>query len=179
MEATIDHQEKVVSNFYHSVVEEQQRLNGLAMHYTKDPEEAQDLVQETIYKALANQDKFSIGTNLQAWLHTILRNTFRSQLKREKLQNQAFDTNQDISNLNIQDFTGGYSSMVMQEICHAIRQLRDSQRIPFELHLKGYKYQEIADMMNISIDNVKVRIHYARKQLREALKPYRTGIFFQ
>ncbi len=176
MGSTASKSQQIVNEFYHSVAKEHQRLNGWALHYTKDPDKANDLVQETICKALANHEKFSKGTNLRGWLHTILRNTFRSQLKRAKLQNKTFDQNVDPLQLHIYEYAGGYSTMVMNEISREINQLKDQHRIPFELALKGYKYHEIAELLNITIENVKVRIHLARKQLRASLHAYKSGI---
>ena len=150
-------------------------LRPFAVNLTHDQETAKDLFQETLYKALANQDKYSKGTNIKAWLFTIMRNIFINDYRRRSKQRTIFDsgTNEILINSGkIIVYNGGENSLQMNEIQKAIYQLPQIFKIPFLLYYEGYKYNEISESMNEPLGTIKSRIHFARKLLKEKLIRY-------
>lgn len=155
--------EKLILNFKDS-------LEYFAISLTANREDAKDLVQDTILKALINKDRYQEETNIKAWLFTILKNTFINNYRRKQRVNTLIDSNLDLSALgNI--FTNEYrrtdEDVNVKDINFAINSINPEQRIPFEMVNSGYKYQEIADTYSLSIGTVKSRIFLARKKLME------------
>lgn len=148
-------------------------LRHNALKLTKNPEAARDLVQETVMKALANEDKFRPGTNLKAWLYTIMRNTFLTAQAREGRMRSMPEANEARERLmgTEQEQNRGEERLMGESVRLALKQLKCMHRRPFLLYHKGYRYKEIAAMMDISESNVKVRIHLARKQMKAFLAP--------
>ncbi|BDD10687.1 RNA polymerase sigma factor [Fulvitalea axinellae] len=150
-------------------------LRPFALRLTKDPEEANDLLQETVLKAFNNRDKFAAGTNLKAWLYTIMKNTFITNYQRMVRRNTFIDTTDNLHYINSSgNITENmaYSGFAITDIKKAIAKLEDNYRIPFLMHFRGFKYHEIADKLEIPIGTVKNRIHIARKELKFMLKNY-------
>jgi len=150
-------------------------LKPFALKLTKDSEDADDLLQETMLKAYINKEKFETGTNLKAWLYTIMKNTFITNYQRMLRRNTFIDTTDNLhyinsSETNINNLA--YSNFAIDDIDEAINKLAENYRIPFLMHFKGFKYHEIAKRLNIPIGTVKNRIHIARKELKDMLKPY-------
>jgi RNA polymerase sigma-70 factor (ECF subfamily) len=148
-------------------------LYAFAINLTKDRELAQDLVQETAYKAFKYRDRYEPQTNLCAWLMTIMRNSFINDYRKRKRRQTFNDTtnndylldsgHQTVNNL-------GESSLTVKEIQLAIESLEDWMRIPFMLHFGGYKYEEIAKELGLPLGTVKSRIFSARQRLKEQVK---------
>jgi RNA polymerase sigma factor (sigma-70 family) len=150
-------------------------LRPFAISLTHDPEIAKDLFQETLYRALANKNKYSTGTNIKAWLFTIMRNIFINNYRRRSKQRTIFDngTNETlIDSGKIIVRNGGESSLQLKEIGRAIHQLPQIFKIPFLLHFEGYRYHEISESLNEPLGTIKSRIHFARKHLKEQLNRY-------
>lgn len=153
-------------------------LKPFALRLTKDSEEANDLLQETAMKAFVNRDKFSEGTNLKAWLYTIMKNTFITNYQRAVRRNTFIDTTDNLHYINSSESlieNMAFTSFAMKDIQAAIDRLDDNYKTPFMMHFNGFKYHEIADHLHIPIGTVKNRIHIARKDLKESLKPYGIG----
>ncbi|MEM0996867.1 MAG: RNA polymerase sigma factor [Bacteroidota bacterium] len=151
-------------------------LRPFALKLTRDAEDADDLMQETMLKAITNKDKFSEGTNLKAWLYTIMKNTFITQYHRMVRRNTFIDTTDNLHYLNSPDHVthnDAGSSFALEDINIAIANLKAEYREPFMMHFKGFKYHEIADYLGIPIGTVKNRIHIARKHLKEELAMYK------
>jgi len=150
-------------------------LKPFALKLTKDSEEANDLLQETMLKAYTNRDKFAEGTNLKAWLYTIMKNTFITNYQRMVRRNTFIDTTDNLHYINSSDNTTqnlAFSSFALSDMNTAIDDLDDAYKVPFMMHFRGFKYHEIADRLNIPIGTVKNRIHIARKELKGKLKIY-------
>lgn len=151
------------------------QLGYFAISLTNDEEDAKDLVQDTLVKAITNQDKYRDDTNLKAWTYTIMKNTFINNYRRKAKTNTMLDNTEDLYFLNSSIHNNGAtadSNQSRSEIVSEIKKLDISQRKPFEMHIAGFKYKEIADHMNISIGTVKSRIFFTRKKLMTALKDY-------
>lgn len=144
-------------------------LRPFAITLTRDSEAAKDLFQETMYRALANQEKYNVGTNIKAWLYTIMRNIFINNYRRKVKQNTIFD---HTSNDYLLDYNQPYvanraeSNMAVKEIQRSIDKLPEIFKRPFLMYFEGYKYYEIADKLQEPLGTIKSRIHFARKMLK-------------
>ena len=150
-------------------------LKPFANNLTKDSETAKDLFQETLYKALANQEKYNVGTNIKAWLFTIMRNIFINDYRRKAKQQTIFDNTPNDFLLNYNQaavFNQAESDLRIKEIYQAIDLLPEIFKTPFLLYFDGYKYHEIAEALNEPLGTIKSRIHFARKLLKEQIKRY-------
>ncbi|MFT4738166.1 MAG: RNA polymerase sigma factor (sigma-70 family) [Cyclobacteriaceae bacterium] len=150
-------------------------LKPFALKLTKDREDADDLLQETIVKAYTNREKFTEGTNLKAWMYTIMKNTFITNYQRMMRRNTFIDTTENLHFINSpgsQITNHAFNKFTMDDITEAIDKLQDAYKVPFMMHYRGFKYHEIAERLNIPIGTVKNRIHIARKELKSDLKVY-------
>lgn len=150
-------------------------LKPFAMSLTRDVESAKDLIQETLYKALANKEKYNAGTNIKAWMYTIMRNIFINNYRRAAKQKTVFDSTPNDFLLDYNQFTianAAETNLNLKEIKEAIYHLPEIFKTPFELYFEGYKYHEIADILCEPLGTVKSRIHFARKLLKQQLTRY-------
>ena len=150
-------------------------LKPFAVNLTRDTEAANDLYQETLYKALANQEKYNAGTNIKAWLFTIMRNIFINNYRRKAKQKTIFDNTPNDYLINLKQATvsnDAESDMRIKEIKKAIQQLPEIFKTPFLLYFDGYKYNEIADALHEPLGTIKSRIHFARKLLKEQISRF-------
>lgn len=151
-------------------------LKYFALNLTRNDEDAQDLLQDTFLKAMVYKDKFTDATNLKAWLYTIMKNTFINNYRRNQKIQKLVDTTKDLYYINIpqkNNATAPESIIAHKDILSAVCFLQDEYRIPFQRYFDGYKYQEIAEELNIPIGTVKSRIFLARKRLMIDLKDLR------
>ncbi|MGK7397432.1 MAG: RNA polymerase sigma factor [Candidatus Cyclobacteriaceae bacterium M3_2C_046] len=161
--------------FNYTVTQKSQDLKYHALKFTKDVEDANDLIQETRLKAITNREKFKTGTNLKAWLFTIMRNTFITNYQKMSRRKTVLDSTDNLHLLNSGDYVAsnyGESKFVLEDIKNAMGQVDDQFKTPFMMHFRGLKYQEIAEKLSIPIGTVKNRIHVARKLLQNELKDY-------
>lgn len=146
-----------------------------ARHFTPNVDDSNDLIQETILKALKFWNSFKEGTNFKAWLYTIMRNTFINHYRLKSSTMLLIQTADDLISEQIPAEPVknlAESNMQMDEIKTAIDKLSINLSKPFEMYFTGYKYHEIADMLSLPIGTIKTRIHTARKSLRKTLKPF-------
>lgn len=150
-------------------------LRPFAVNLTKDTEEANDLYQETLFKALANHEKYNAGTNIKAWLFTIMRNIFINNYRRRAKQRTIFDNTPEDYLLNMKQASvanGAETNLRVKEINTAIDLLPEIFKMPFLLYLDGYKYQEISEYLHEPLGTIKSRIHFARKLLKEQISRF-------
>lgn len=150
-------------------------LRSFAYNLTKNEEDAYDLYQETAYRAITNREKFRPGTNLKAWLFTIMKNIFINNYRKKVKKNTIIDSTENMYFINsgsvvISNEAG--SNILMKELNKMINSLDDSIKIPFNMHFEGYKYQEIADELELPLGTVKSRIFFARKALKKMIKSH-------
>ncbi|QGW27038.1 RNA polymerase sigma factor [Phnomibacter ginsenosidimutans] len=148
-------------------------LRPFAVTLTRDHETANDLLQETMYRALANKEKYNVGTNIKAWLYTIMRNIFINNYRRKAKQHTIFDStpNEFLLNYNQSVVANpAEGNMKLKEINKALESLPEIFKKPFMLYFDGYKYHEIADMLQEPLGTIKSRIHFARKLLKAHLE---------
>lgn len=157
-----------------------QGLRQYAISLTMNKEDANDLVQDTYMKVIQNSDYYKEDTNLKAWVYTIMKNTFINNYRRKQRSKIVVEQSEDLYHLN--NFVSNPSdaadmNFYVKDISEKILEKKSDQRKPFEMFLDGFKYQEIADEMNISIGTVKSRIFFTRKKLMEDLKDYVTPTY--
>ncbi len=148
-------------------------LRPFAFTLTRDQEAAKDLVQETLFRALANKEKYHIGTNIKAWMYTIMRNIFINNYRRKSKQQTIFDhtANDFLLDTNqVAVANEAIATLNMKEVQEAIHKLPEIFRNPFLLYFDGYKYHEIADMLKEPLGTIKSRIHFARKLLKSQIE---------
>ena len=154
----------------------QNNLLNFAYQLTANREQAQDLLQDTTLKALDNEDKYVDNVNFKGWIFTIMRNIFINNYRQNARKATVIDQTEDLYHLNISQDSGlstPEGSYAVKEISLALNSFSDDYRIPFNMFVAGYKYNEIAEKMNLPLGTVKSRIFFARKPLREQLKDYR------
>ena len=142
-------------------------LRAFALSLTREGAAADDLVQDTIVKAWTNMDKFQAGTNLRAWLFTILRNTFYSARRKTKREVSDTDGIHAAQQATRPDHDG---RLALKDFRVAFQQLPDEQREALILvGASGFSYEEAADMTGVAIGTVKSRANRGRRKLAELL----------
>ncbi len=155
----------------------QGNLLNFAYQLTTNREQAQDLLQDTTLKALDNEDKYVDNVNFKGWIFTIMRNIFINNYRQTVRKATVIDQTEDLYHLNICQDSGldtPDGSFAVQEISKAINSFSDDYRIPFSMHVAGYKYQEIAEKMHLLLGTIKSRIFFARQRLQGMLKDYQS-----
>ena len=150
-------------------------LRPFAINLTKDSETAEDLYQNTLYKALSNKDKYHSGTNIRAWLYTIMRNIFINEYRRKVKQKTIFDSSPNDFLINHNQATisnAAESNIRIKEIRKHIKELPEIFKTPFLLYCDGYRYNEIAEALEQPLGTIKSRIHFARKLLKQQLSRF-------
>ncbi len=143
---------------------------------TSSRDDAHDLVQDTTLRILDNEDKYISNVNFRGWVFTIMRNTFINGYRKSARNPTMVDHTDDLYFLNLPHGSAVETpegAVGAQEIHDMVNQLADDLRIPFSLHLAGFKYSEIAERTGIPLGTIKSRIFFARKRLQAALKDYR------
>jgi len=162
--------------FQSNLMNLQANLLNFAYMLTSNRDDAYDLLQDTTLKALDNEEKYSEGTNFKGWVFTIMRNIFINNYRRSVRTATIVDTTDNLYHLNLSQDSGIDSpeeSYTASEITDAINEFSDEYRIPFSMHVAGYKYNEIAEHMGLPLGTIKSRIFMARKRLQERFSDYR------
>ena len=164
------------SKFQNNLMNLQSNMLNFAYMLTSNRDDAYDLLQDTTLKVLDNESKYAENTNFKGWVFTIMRNIFINNYRRTARAATMIDTTDNLYHLNLSQDSGLDSpedSYGASEIGAAIESFSDEYRIPFSMHVAGYKYNEIAEKMNLPLGTVKSRIFFARKKLQERFADYR------
>ncbi|MDE6291111.1 MAG: RNA polymerase sigma factor [Muribaculaceae bacterium] len=160
------------NSFRKNLINLQSNLMNFAYQLTSDHEAAADLLQDTTLKALDNEEKFTSDANFKGWVMTIMRNIFINNYRKTVRQATIVDTTEDLYHLNTSQESALETpdgSMTVKEINAILATFDEEFRVPFNMHVAGYKYSEIAEHLNLPVGTVKSRIFFARKRLRAAL----------
>lgn len=161
--------------FESMVQKESSSLRSLAMQLTKNIDDANDLVQDTVLKALKYQDKFSEGTNFKGWLFTIMKNSFINNYRRMVKRNTFLDATDNNYFLDLPSHkteNQAELNFIRKDLDVAINSLPIELKITFMLNIEGFKYHEIAEELNTPIGTVKTRIFVTKRILRKKLSVY-------
>lgn len=164
------------NNFQAKLLGLQSNLLNFAYILTSNRDDAYDLLQDTTLKALDNEDKYVDNVNFKGWVFTIMRNIFINNYRKVVRSATIMDQTEDLYHLNLPQDSGFETpegSVAAKEITAAINSFSDDYRIPFSMHVAGYKYNEIAEKMNLPLGTVKSRIFFARKKLQVRFADYR------
>ena len=143
------------------------KLRAFALSLASHADHADDLVQETLMKAWNHQNSFQAGTNIKAWLFTILRNEYFSQLRKRK--REVEDADGDYAS-NVMTPGGQESQLDMADLRIALQQLPDDQREAVVLvGASGFSYQEVAQICQVPVGTIKSRVNRARNKLAALL----------
>ncbi|MFN5415427.1 MAG: RNA polymerase sigma factor [Flavobacteriia bacterium] len=161
--------------FNDALVNLEQYLKSFAYNYTRNQEDAEDLTQETMLKALKYRMQYTPQTNFKAWVFTIMRNVFINQYRRKVKGGTIFDNSKELYLLNnpTENHDNPSNHMTGLDLTKQMNKLEEEYKKPFKMHFDGYKYQEIADSLKIPIGTVKSRIFIARKKLMDFLPDYK------
>jgi RNA polymerase sigma-70 factor (ECF subfamily) len=163
--------------FNEALVGMEDNLKSFALSFTKNKDDAKDLTQETMLKAITYRNYYTPQTNFKAWVFTIMRNIFINQYRRKVKSRTIFDQSKDLYVLNSADSSGSpINALLEKEVNTQIDKLGEDYKEPFEMHFKGFKYKEIASELDIPIGTVKSRIFIARKKLMDLLPDYNYSI---
>jgi RNA polymerase sigma-70 factor, ECF subfamily len=156
-------------------------LYGAALRMTRNPADAEDLVQDTYLRAFRGFGGFQEGTNLKAWLYRILTNSFINTYRKKQRQPQTVDGPDDIDEWYLFDRLGARNvessaeeevldSLPDDDVKSALESLPENFRLPVLLaDVEGFSYKEIAEIMDTPIGTVMSRLHRGRKALEKAL----------
>ena len=164
------------SNIQTKLLDIQSNLLNFAYMLTSNRDDAYDLLQDTTLKVLDNEEKYVENTNFKGWVFTIMRNIFINNYRKVVRSATIIDQTEDLYHLNLPQESGFETpegSYAAKEINEAINSFSDEYRVPFTMHVQGYKYNEIAEKMNLPLGTVKSRIYFARQKLQVRFADYR------
>ncbi len=152
-------------------------LRMFSFKFAYSEEDANELVQETMMRALINREKYREDVNFKAWLFRMMKNIFINQYKRNKRLSFDLDANDSDEGFVIQIEDNNQPSpeqvFCENEIQDEVNKLSVDLREPFEMHVKGFKYKEIAEKLSLPLGTIKSKIFLARKRLSGNLPGYR------
>ncbi|KIN62942.1 RNA polymerase sigma-70 factor [Sulfitobacter noctilucicola] len=149
------------------LVEHLPAMRAFAISLTRNGSIADDMVQDTLVKAWTNIEKFEVGTNMRAWLFTILRNTYYSN--RRKAKREVADVD-GVFTESLAEKPAHDGHMQMADFRRALLQLKDEQREALLLvGASGFSYEEAAEMCGVAVGTIKSRTNRARAQLAEIM----------
>ncbi|MDR0333780.1 MAG: RNA polymerase sigma factor [Dysgonamonadaceae bacterium] len=160
----------------HRLLGLQDNMFNFALTLTASREEAKDLLQETTLRVLDNKEKYYENVNFKGWVFTIMHNIFVNNYRKIVRSQTIIDTSKNLYQLDMPQDSGfdtpaqAYS---IKEINKAINSFANDYKVPFSMHVSGYKYEEIAMHLKLPIGTVKSRIFFARKKLQSLLKDFK------
>ena len=163
-------------SFRNDLVDMQDELRRFAYRLTANHEEADDLLQETSIKALDNEEKYTPDTNFKGWMYTIMRNIFINNYRRVVREQTYVDQTENLYHLNLPQGSGFDSTegaYDLKEMRRVVNALPQEYKVPFSMHVAGFKYREIAEKLGLPLGTIKSRIFFTRQRLQNELKDFR------
>ncbi len=164
------------TNFTKDLINIQDDLLRFAYKLTSDREEANDLLQETSLKALDNEDKYTPETNFKGWVYTIMRNIFINNYRKIVREQTFVDQTDNLYHLNSSAelaYESTDQAYDLKEMRRVVNALPREYKVPFSMHVAGFKYREIAEKLGLPLGTVKSRIFFTRQKLQQELKDFR------
>ena len=161
------------SNLNILVEEKRSLLKHFAGKFNNDPDEKEDLIQETLIRALKSIDDFIRHPKLMSWLYVIMKNVYINQYRKAKRTNDIHETYIGLESINTIETNKSDNKFIADDIEKAMCSLSEENYQVFQLFLEGYKYHEIASYFDMPEGTIKTRIHMTRKKLQKQLKIYR------
>ncbi|MDE5799796.1 MAG: RNA polymerase sigma factor [Paramuribaculum sp.] len=164
------------ANFQTRLMSLQANMLNFAVMLTSNRDDAYDLLQDTTLKVLANKEKYVENTNFKGWVFTIMRNIFINNYRRVVRSATVIDQTEDYYHLNVSQDSALESpedTYAASEITAAINEFPEKYRVPFSMHVAGYKYNEIAEEMGLPLGTIKSRIFFARQELQKRFADFR------
>lgn len=153
--------------FRELLIAEMPSLRAFALSLSRSSHRADDLVQDTLLKAWGNAEKFTPGTNIRAWLFTILRNTYFTMYRRQGREVQDVDGAHS-ERLSVQG--GQESALDLADLRQALARLPEDQReVLILVGASGLSYEEAADICGVAVGTIKSRMNRARNKLAQLL----------
>jgi RNA polymerase sigma factor (sigma-70 family) len=166
-------------NLYNEIKPFELLLKSVAFNLTKSSADAEDLLQDTYFKAVKSISKFQEGTNLKAWLITIMKNTFINNYRKKKKEMETICKPGDIQDYMLHqgaiEVEPGTRVLISETLRMAIDNLKPEMKTTFMRYYEGYKYHEIAEEFDLPLGTVKSRIFLARKEMIYFLN--KNGVF--
>lgn len=163
-------------SFEQKLIDLQRNMENFALTLTANRDDAKDLLLETTLRALDNKEKYYENVNFKGWVFTIMHNIFVNNYRRMVRSQTVIDQTDNLYYINTPQDSGietPEGAFAVGEINKAINSFTDEYKVPFSMHVSGYKYEEIAQRLGLPIGTVKSRIFFARKRLQRILKDYR------
>jgi RNA polymerase sigma-70 factor (ECF subfamily) len=154
----------------------QDNMFNFALTLTANREEARDLLQETTLRVLDNEEKYYENVNFKGWVFTIMHNIFVNNYRKIVRSQTIIDSSKSLYQLDVPQDSGidtPAEAYTIKEISKAINSFTDEYKVPFSMHVSGYKYEEIAVHLQVPVGTVKSRIFFARKKLQNLLGDYK------
>ncbi|MEO1434719.1 MAG: RNA polymerase sigma factor [Bacteroidota bacterium] len=148
----------------------EKQLRSFSLFLSGDLQDAQDLYQETLLRSITNSDSFQTGTNYLAWIKTIMKNVFINQYHLRSRRRSLALTHQELINDRLG--LGGRPAKAdqrihLEQLQELVNELPDKFRLPLEMLYQGFKYREIAEILEMPIGTVKSRVFEARQTLSD------------
>lgn len=167
--------EKHDESFAEKIATHRDALKGLAIKLTGEFNDSEDLIQETILRAIRYEKYFKSGINLKPWLYTIMRNIFINDYRRNKKRKTFLNITDNIYSIGPSKEiikNDVFNNFKRKDIQKALDKLPLKIQITIEKNMLGFQYDEIAEQLEIPIGTVKTRIFVGRRIMREILKDY-------
>lgn len=151
-------------------------LYGFAFFLTRDKTNADDLVQDTAFRALKNLEKFRPGSNFKAWITTIMRNTFINSIRKRQRSKLDFKDSTEFNYINTNqtlEESTVEQKLIQDDIENLLYNIDNTWKDAFILRYKGYSYQEISQMLKIPLGTAKGQVFKGRQELKKRIKQFR------
>ncbi len=171
------------TNDFHDLIESNlDGMYGVALRYTRDPQKAQDLVQDTVVRALRFQDRFEMGTNFKAWVYTILTRSFIHKYRRSKREREILDGvsrgdvvtrfhSEESKQASSQPEATYLQNVLSDDVLHALEELPEDFRTVVVLcDIEGLSYKDIAQVVDRPVGTVMSRLYRGRRLLERKLR---------